>query len=903
MKNYFLKSSYLLDKLQIILVIGILLFASCTDNYLYDKQEPSFLGASIYDYLKTDGHFTTYVKLIDDLGYRQVLQLTGSKTLFVAKDSAFNQFYLNNSWGVKRYEELTLAQKKMLLNYSMINNAYLMQFLSSYFDPANGSHSEGTAMRRLTALSAIDSIPFEYGDKLPTSSYWDYYRVKGIHVLKDNTEMPIVYFTPAFMTKLGMNTADYKILFGNQTPSADESFVFNHKIIKQDITCKNGYVHVVDGVLLPPVNMAQYIQDNSDPALNPEARTSIFSRLLDRFSAPYYDASNTILYKTLHPEFTDSIFVKHYFARTAKSLNNGNGGNVDYIGGALTYPKTGLPVANLLPYDPGWNSYANSNISADMATMFVPTDKAMMNYLTTGVFSLFLKGDAKNNPTWDSIPDNIVLPLLKRHMRASLLESLPSRFSKMIDDVGYNFAVTSSDIKKSYTAVNGEVYVTDKVYPPVDYISVYSPVLLSSNSKVMNWAINITQTGFGGSLFAFYKLYLNSLDTRYSMFIPTDGSFLKKTGDSQVFSCVDPVAYGQTKAAFLKFWINNTTKTKAVNCTLYLYDKLTATVGDSVGVITDQGFIQNRLWDILDSHIVVGTVNANKKYYITKANDIIVMNDFGGNSMSVQGGGDLKNDTKCNVTNTYNLQNGSTYFIDKPIQPSLKSVYRVLSEIPQFSMFYNLLTGVPDTCVTQIFSAKGIDQGINFYRSFHYTLYVPTNEAIQNALNNHTIATWDSIYKSDPADKGRQIRRMVRFLKYHFQDNAVFFGQNINDQYQTATIKDATDNNSTYWGTSINKYFKVGVSGTSNSLQITMDSKQDALGIFPIRTAHVSSDPALHNLIAKDYIFSGSSHGYPTEFKNIDNTGNSNGMLFKSSLISSSASTVIHQIDQVLTFE
>lgn len=898
MKSYFLKQPYRLDKILILSFIGIFLFASCTDSYLYDEEEPSFLGSSIYDYLKTDGHFTNYVKLIDDLGYKQVLQLTGSKTLFAAKDSAFTQFYLNNPWGVKSYEGLSLSQKKMLLNFSMINNAYLMQFLSSYYDPTNNAHFEGTAMRRLTALSAIDSIPFENGSKLPTGSYWDNYREKGIHVLKDNTETPLVYFTPAFMSKYGMSAEDYKYLLGNQSPSGTESFVFNHKVIKQDITCKNGYVHIVDGVLLPPVNMAQYIQDNSDAALDPEVRTSIFSKLLDRFSAPYYDPANTILYRTLHPEFTDSIFVKHYLANSAKVIGN-PGPNENYIGGALRYPKA-QPAKNLLPYDPGWNSYATSNISADMAAMFVPSDKAMLDFLKSGVFSLLLKGNSIDNASWDSIPDNIVLPFLKRHMRSSMLESLPSRFGKMIDDVGYRMPVTTGDIKKNYTAVNGQVYVTDKAYPPVDYISVYTPVLFSSNTKVMNWAINITQLGYDNTPFAFYKLYLNSLDTKYSLFLPTDDSFLKADGVGQVFSCIDPVAYGQTKPAYLKFWMNN--KTKNVNCTFYLYDRITGTVGDSVGVTADQAFIKNRLWDLLDNHIVVGSVDANSKYYITKANDIIAVNDLG-NSMTVQGGGDVKNNTVANVTSTYNQQNGSTYFIDKPIQPSLKSVYKVLSETPEFSEFYNLLAGVPDTCITQIFTARGIDQGVDFYKSYNYTLYVPTNDAIQRARDQHIIPTWDSIYASRSTDMGKHIRRMVRFLKYHFQDNAVFFGQPVNDQFQTATIKDPNDNNSTYFGTAKNRSFKIGVVGTSNSLKLTMDSKRDAAGGYPIRTAFVSSDPSLRNIIAKDYIFSGSSHGYPTEFKNVDNTGNSTGILFTKSLISSSASTIIHQIDQVLTFE
>jgi len=66
---------------------------------------------SIYDYLKTEGHYTTYIRLIDDLGLNAAYQ-SGNKTLFVATDSAFAVFYTKNSWNVSNYGQLTLAQKK-----------------------------------------------------------------------------------------------------------------------------------------------------------------------------------------------------------------------------------------------------------------------------------------------------------------------------------------------------------------------------------------------------------------------------------------------------------------------------------------------------------------------------------------------------------------------------------------------------------------------------------------------------------------------------------------------------------------------------------------------------------------------------------------------------------------------
>ena len=867
MENYFKKAFYHLDKMLIILVMGLTLLASCTDDYYYDKKEPTWLGASIYDYLKTDGHFTNYVKLIDDLGYTEVLRLTGSKTLFVANDSAFVEFYKGNEWSVKSYTELTLSQKKMLLNFSMINNAYLLQTMSNYY--SNGTYYEGSSLSRMSALQAIDSIPFDYGDKVSTGKYWDNYRIKGIHILKDNTPLPLVYFTPKFLSKYSFTTDDFSVLTNGATRSANDVFIFNKKVINPDVTCKNGYVHVLQSVLIPPTNMAQYIENNPS--------TLIFSKLIERFSAPFYDIENTILYRQLHPEFTDSLFVKHYFATGGVYFPSGA-----VIGGSIYLPNK-TAALNLLPYDPGQNSGYKVLASGDIKAMFVPTDEAMNAYFNSGVGAIL-----KNRfGSWDNIPDEIILPFLKRHMRSSMIESVPSRFSKMVDAENYALPVTKGQIQSSYTAVNGEVFVTSSVYPPVDYISVYSPVLLSDNSKIMNWAINISQTSVDGTKFAFYKLYLNSLVSNYSLFIPTD---------EYMNNYIDPIAYGQDKQGVLKFKFNS--KTSSVTAYVYAYNKSTGIVGtEVVDSITNTAFVQNRLWNMLDSHIVVGSVETGDKYYITKANDFIKV-EGSGTSLTVKGGTDIINNTPSQVTNVFSQSNGKTYFINKPINPALKSVYKVLSETPEFSMFYNLLNGVPDTCIVQIFAQQGMDYRIKFFNAFRYTVYVPTNKAIEDAQAAKIIPTWDEIYALANPAKGIAINKMIQFLKYHFQDNAIFFGQPVNDQFQSATIKN--DNNSTYWGTSKNKYFKLGVVGTGSSITITMDSKSGD----PIRTANVlTADPltgnSLYNIIVKDYIFD----KLPAGYKNIDGTGAASGALFNTSNITTSASAVIHQIDNVLTFE
>jgi len=260
MKNNLSKVINRTSKLFMCLVIGLTLTFSCADPYLYDNTEPEWLGESIYDYLEKDGHFQNYIRLINDLDYDDVLKLTGSKTLFVANDSAFTEFYKNNQWGVSSYEELSLAQKKYLFKFSMINNAYILSRLANF--NVGGTLYEGIAMRQSTSLNAIDSIPFVKDDELPTSLYWDGRREKGIYLLKDNTDYPTVFFTQAFLNKYAFTNEDLTILLGLNSRSANDVHVFNNKVVTRDITCKNGYIHVLQSVMAPPTNMAQYIQDN-----------------------------------------------------------------------------------------------------------------------------------------------------------------------------------------------------------------------------------------------------------------------------------------------------------------------------------------------------------------------------------------------------------------------------------------------------------------------------------------------------------------------------------------------------------------------------------------------------------------------------------------------------------------
>ncbi|MDE6325301.1 MAG: hypothetical protein K2M02_03925, partial [Duncaniella sp.] len=65
---------------MLMLAQGVTSLSSCSDDYVYDDKQPDNLGESIYGYLKSQNNLTYATRLIDDLGYTEVLSKTGSKT-------------------------------------------------------------------------------------------------------------------------------------------------------------------------------------------------------------------------------------------------------------------------------------------------------------------------------------------------------------------------------------------------------------------------------------------------------------------------------------------------------------------------------------------------------------------------------------------------------------------------------------------------------------------------------------------------------------------------------------------------------------------------------------------------------------------------------------------------------
>lgn len=749
---------------------------SCSDDYDLDETRPSFLGQSIYDELKARGNFSTVIRLIDDLDYKEVLSKTGSKTLFVAADSSYNQFFKNNPWGVKSYEDLSLAQKRLLLKSSMLDNAYVLEMMTTIQGPV-----KNLCLRQLSSVSTTDSIPYFKWNKLPNNlnnkvtdingapsdfvaqtpdpRYWDELRQQsrgGIYMALDKTVPMVTHFLQAQMKEKSITNKDISFILGLDGTSEEwnttenRSYIYDARVKEPDVTCLNGYYHVLNKVLLTPGTMAEVIRKNP--------KTSLFSAMLERFSLPNFDATLNSDFKGATGSVADTaVYQKLYIAQR---------GQKGAIAVDIHNKALGADVARL-SYDPGWNAYNvdNTTKEQDMGVMFVPTDDAMEEFFCKGAgaaliesYGCFPKQNDRAHLLANlyQIPQNIIVKMLNNLMKESFNATVPSKYRSIMNsaqDQMFSDYASEEAYKAAMDTVmlasNGVVYVMKDLIAPPDYSSVSGPVLFNDSTRVMNTAIhaddNFVKTNFSDApLRKFYSTYLLAMQSHFSLFVPVDKGFTQ-------YGYVDPMSFASGNASAYRYWAlipDSKASSKASKCIAlkaqgyrYSLDAPLNAAGDrnlgSSYVSNSSDNVDNTgtygpvkkqmITDMVDQHIVVHgegngvkTIERNKDYYLSRSGAPVFVSKHGniddGTGMVVEGGFQrelfntnnpthftskvvkgynlaTKKDAQGNIKEIYG--NGHTYLIDRPMQPTVYNVYQMMNRTSQkadskYTKFFDL---------------------------------------------------------------------------------------------------------------------------------------------------------------------------------------------------------------------
>ena len=802
MKKLFLYAS--------LLCLGL---GSCTKDYVVPEGElPSWLGESIYKELQQpsqlQGSFTTYCKLIDDLGYSEVLSKTGSKTIFPANDEAFARFFAggNNKFGASSYEQLTRSQKAELLFSTMLDNAILIGTLSNKQN-AQGSMLQGQLVKHATNMRLTYAVtPFAPEAMPANNKYYSRFQNAGrsMFAVFDNTVAPMVHFTGEYMLKNNMTVtgadSDFKILTGHDYVDGD-AYVFDRKVVKSDVVCQNGYIHQLDEVLVNPGNMAEILRSGSD--------THYLSRILDYYSFPEADLTLTEQYRETSSTIgQDTVFAIRYLSKNSQRVK-------------LSQPLRGVTVADnqLLDFDPGWNYYnptlkgGSSDDEAEIAAFLAPDDEAVENYfLNESSYILKNLGDptlditaANLNAHLDAVYNNdpsIFASILNNVMKPYLTKTVPSTFSTVQNDAFEFLDVTRDDIKRKSDgnydvtiANNGVIYKMNKLFGPKLYNSVLGPASVYKDMRTMGEMLNDHQTTAGtpSKLEADMYYYLLSMKARYGLFVPTD--------NETQFIIIDPTSVKDDDGLKgLRFRFDPTADGSfhvLVKKYIYQsgpYNQLSSYVeaAGAKDINIETGMFNSPIKDFLDYCTVVlaDSTETGKgspqyglygnRYYKTKHGGVIVVDGD-----KVAGGLQVDDPSQWStITQTFDanspdakIENGTVYRLDYPLQPTIKSVEQVLSRpefydesadydvnAPEYDHFLNfcyqfnnediytfagILTGGETEAQkkTKMKAYRIIDDNNNWgmLSSYNYTIYAPTYEAMVKAQQTMGLPNWKTV--------------------------------------------------------------------------------------------------------------------------------------------------------------
>lgn len=957
---------------------------SCSDD-LDVSSSSGVMGNSLYDELKSTNKFNYVTRMIDDLGLQEVLAKTGSRTMFVADDDAYNEFFKdgNNVFGVSKYEDLSVSQKKMLLNSGMLENAYLLEMMSNL--GGTSGITKNQCLRQPTSAALTDSVSYFLADQLPRSyneqrddngelveTEWSKYNTPasalrpGMYLALGDAAPMMSHFMRGQMAENNITDDDVNFILNGQSASANgEASYINGVAIKsdkQDVACMNGYYNQLEKVMVAPQNMAEVLRTNNN--------TKIFSHMLDRFSTPVYNASLTQQFNALHTEEeqVDSVFQKRYYAERSV------GGNI-----FNTNPTTGKVSSDLLSFDPAWTSYNGPSVNSqqDMAAMFVPNDDAMLKYFNEGGGVDFINRYAPGMggsdiasviKKVDQIPLSIIKELINNLMKASFNASVPSKYltimndarDRMFENLKLDDGTTITNvnsykafIEKCLLANNGVIYVTKGVVTPASYASVAGPVIISDSTHVFSSVITADDGFIQGSSYSsaplqqYFSTYMKAMQSQFTLFVPTDGSLASG-------AYVDPATYAA--AANRRCWEfiydNTSTSVIPVQTKAYSYNfnsgkgSLRSQDGHRPSALSqaygsaDAASEKNILIEMVNQHLIVHDQNNGDKgvyngpkYYLSRSGAPVYIKTLGndanrlGNGMVVQGGFQIWRNRTLNLNGTANEMesrviegydktatkntygNGYTYFIDSPMEPTLQSVADVMQDASyssDFSKFWEIAKTEFDEYGLDVLNAAGLIDpkgsetdrqnqqkfysifqtennyggagsrtNVQMFNNYRYTVYVPTNDALQKAIdaglptwkkiseyiNAHKAADGSLSSADSLAVKGMAIY-IANFLKYHFQDNSVFVDNvTSSGEYSTSCVDNET-----------NAYISIGVKQNPNSMTLT-----DASG------KNVKVDNSLHNIFARDIEL--------------------NGYYISATYVTSNSYSVIHQIDDVLNFD
>ncbi len=380
------------------------------------------------------------------------------------------------------------------------------------------------------------------------------------------------------------------------------------------------------------------------------------------------------------------------------------------------------------------------------------------------------------------------------------------------DDLSEQTVHTASGEEQKQVLNNvWQVILSDTLHNITDYLWEDRECL------IFNWALS--NGSYGGSDIMKMHYYANFQTDghQFALFVPVDSGY----------TFPRPISFSAQRPQVCSFKMTSSI-TNQITYTFYRYNSDTGEIGNRVFSETMSSLdIINELQQQLLQHTVLferpedlaAGIRSGNEYFKTLAGNYIrVYND----SMRVQGPYQMESEAAgrstfnhCRIVESKQKQNGTLYKLDAPLVPASVNTYDVLcadfqEDNPYWEFFklcevdVDLISRVLQLDTLSVKEANSIlnnyvifDGGaiekrypvgqaaVALFPNHEFTLYVPTNEAIRQAIADG-LPTWESLADkyadAELTDEARaeakkQVEELLNFVKYHFH-----FGSEVADK-------------------------------------------------------------------------------------------------------------------------
>ena len=451
-----------------LLILPLLaLFASCSRD-VFDEYygRPDYLEDPIYQRLDAKGNFKNFTALIEKAGYKDILSKSGYWTMFAPNDAAFVTYFQEN--GISSVSQIDEATATKIVKYALVYNAFREEKLSDY--QSRTGWIEDNAFRRRTAF--YDGFVNTTVNGQPMVIVGSNRNGVNNYIAGDNNNKYVTYFTEEYFTEKGLTATDFNYFY----PSGEYSGfnLFDSKITEADIIAENGIIHEVDKVVVPPMNIDQYLASNPN--------YSEFRKILEDNLVSYvFNQSATTAYRNFTGN-SDDVFVKRYDGTLMFAPNNEN------------YVKA-----------------EDNDGQSEAYTLIAPDNQSFNDFKETVLL--------KNFDNINQLPIYVFQDIINAHMvQAAVWPSKAGNYDNGLkEDLRFNF---NTDITDRKVLSNGFFYGANKVQKSNYFYSVYTSAYLDPK---FSFATRIFNDGSG------YRELISNINQRYTLFLPSD-AVLKSLG-------------------------------------------------------------------------------------------------------------------------------------------------------------------------------------------------------------------------------------------------------------------------------------------------------------------------------------------------------------------------------------